>query len=412
MDPARQTLRSMFEEEINPSGIEQADLVVSIPSYNEADTIAYAALQAGEGLTRYFPGVRAVVINCDNNSPDHTKEAFLRTPSPVPKIYISTAPGVRGKGNNLRNLFRKAVELQAKGIVVVDADVQTLTPEWIKNLGEPLEKGFAFVTPLYVQHKYDGLINHGIAYPLVRALFGRRVRQPIGGDFGVSGELARTYMQSPLWDDGVAGFGIGVWMTILALNRGALLCQAFVGKPKIHRARDSAGPVFRQVVGTLFSLVPQLNDSWLRVKHSRPTPVFGFQLGEPEAPPKVTLDSERLFSRFREGLSSYGEIWEQVLSPEVFSKLLETFEMGKPVFDFPTDLWARILFDSAVSHRDRVCDSDVLIESLLPLHFGKTFAFVKKTSRMSARQAEETIEEECMVFEAAKPYLVQRWLGQ
>ena len=98
----------------------------------------------GEGLIRYFPGRRAVVINCDNNSPDHTKEAFLETATEVPKIYISTAPGVRGKGNNLRNLFRKAVELQAKAIVVVDADVQTLTPEWIKHLGEPVVQGFCF----------------------------------------------------------------------------------------------------------------------------------------------------------------------------------------------------------------------------------------------------------------------------
>jgi len=402
----------MFEAEVNPSGIDQADLVVSIPSYNEADSIAYAALQAGEGLTRYFPGVRAVVINCDNNSPDHTKEAFLKTPSPVPKIYISTSPGVRGKGNNLKNLFRKAVELQAKAIVVVDADVQTLSPEWIKQLGEPLEKGFAFVTPLYVQHKYDGLINNAIAYPLVRALFGRRVRQPIGGDFALSGELARSYVQSPLWDEGVGGFGIGVWMTTLALDRGVLLCQAFVGRPKIHRPRDSAGPQFRQVVGTLFSLVPSLNASWLRVKHSRPTPVFGFHPGEPEAPPKVTVDSERLFSRFREGLPSYREVWEQVFSPEVFGKLMETFEMEKPVFDFPTDLWARILFDSAVSYRDRVCDLDLLIDSLLPLYSGKTFAFAKKTSRLSARQAEEAIEEDCTVFEMTKPYLVQRWLGK
>ena len=156
---SRRTLRSMFEAEVNPSGIDKADLVVSIPSYNEADTIAYAALQASEGLIRYFPDLRAVLINCDNNSPDHTKEAFLDTPTKVPKIYISTSPGIRGKGNNLRNLFRKAVELQAKAIVVVDADVQTLTPEWIRHLGEPLFKGFAFVTPLYVQHKYDGLIN-------------------------------------------------------------------------------------------------------------------------------------------------------------------------------------------------------------------------------------------------------------
>jgi hypothetical protein len=401
----------MFEAEVNPSGVNQADLVVGIPSYNEAETIAYAALQADEALARYFPGVKAVVINCDNSSPDHTKEAFLKTTTQVPRIYISTAPGLRGKGNNLKNLFRKTVELQAKAIVVVDADVQTLTPEWIKHLGEPLDKGFAFVTPLYIQHKYDALINTAIAYPVVRALLGRRVRHPIGGDFGMSGELARSFLQSTLWDEGAARFGIGVWMTALALNRGALLCQAFVGRPKIHRPKDPVRQVFRQVVGTLLSLVPQLNPTWLRVKHSRPTPVSGFQPGDPEAPPKVTMDGERLFSRFREGLDSCEGIWEQVLSPEVFRKVLETFEMEKPVFDFPTDLWARILFDSAVSHRDRVCDPDVLIDSLLPLYFGKTFAFVKKTNRMTARQAEEAIEEDCTIFEMTKPYLVQRWLG-
>jgi glycosyltransferase involved in cell wall biosynthesis len=402
----------MFEAEVNPSGIDKAELVACIPSYNEADTIAYAALQASEGLIRYFPDRRPVLINCDNNSPDHTKEAFLDTPAKVPKIYISTSPGIRGRGNNLRNLFRKAVELQAKAVVVVDADVQALTPEWIKHLGEPVFKGFSYVAPLYVQHKYDNPVNNAVAYPLSRALFGRRVRQPIGGDFGMSGELARFYLESDLWDDAVAGFGIGIWMTTLALNRGAQVCQSFVGKPKIHRPRDPAGPVFRQVVGTLLSLVPQLNASWLRVKHSRPTPVFGFQPGEPEAPPNVTVDGERLFSRFREGLPSYGEVWEQVFSRDVFSNLLEIFGMEKPVFDFPTDLWARILFDSAVSHRDRVCDLDLMIDSLLPLYFGKTFAFIKKANRMSARQAEEAIEEDCTVFEMTKPYLVERWLGK
>ena len=402
----------MFEAEVNPSKIDKAELVVGVLSYNEADTISHAARQADEGLALYFPDVRAVVIDSDNNSADHTKEAFLKTSTRVPKIYISTAPGLQGKGNNLRNLIGKVVELQAKAVVVVDADAQTLTPEWVKHLGEPLFKGFGFVTPLYVQHKYEGLVNHEVAYPLVRALLGRRVRQPIGVDFGLSGGLAVSYVQSPLWDEGMAGFGIGVWMTTLALNRGVLLCQAFVGKPKTRRPRGSARAVFRQVVGALFSSIPQLNASWLRVKHSKPTPVFGFQPGEPEAPAKVTVDTERLFSKFREGLPSYAEVWEQVLSPEVFSKLLQTFEMEKSVFDFPTGLWARILFDSAVSHRNRVCDLELMVDSLLPLYFGKIFAFVKKTSRMSARQAEEAIEEDCMVFEMTKPYLVQRWLGK
>ncbi|MBW1801078.1 MAG: glycosyltransferase, partial [Deltaproteobacteria bacterium] len=176
----------MFEKEANPENIERADFIVAIPSYNEADSIAYPTQQASEGIAKYFPGRSAVIINCDNDSPDHTKEAFLDTPTKIPKIYISTPPGVKGKGNNFRNLFQKVVDLKAKAIVVVDADLRSITPEWIKHLGEPLFSDFAYVAPLYVRHKYDGTITNSIAYPLSRSLYGRRVRQPIGGDFGFS----------------------------------------------------------------------------------------------------------------------------------------------------------------------------------------------------------------------------------
>jgi hypothetical protein len=51
----------------------------------------------------------------------------MNTPTETPKIYLSTAPGVRGKGNNLRNLFKKALELQARAIMVVDADLKSIT---------------------------------------------------------------------------------------------------------------------------------------------------------------------------------------------------------------------------------------------------------------------------------------------
>jgi hypothetical protein len=49
------------------------------------------------------------------------------------------------------------------------------------------------------------------------------------------------------------------------------------------------------------------------------------------------------------------------------------------------------------------------MDSLIPLYFGRTFSFVKKTRRMSTKQAEETIEEDCLVFERTKPYLLNRW---
>lgn len=405
----------MFEAEVNPSGVEKAELAVCIPSYNEAESIPFPTQQASEGLIHFFPGASSVIINCDNDSPDHTKEAFLDTPTKVPKIYISTPPGVKGKGNNLKNLFRKVTELGAKAVVLVDADLKSITPEWIKHLAEPLFRDFSFVAPLYVRHKYDGTITNGIAYPLTRALYGRRVRQPIGGEFGFSGKLARMFLQSRVWDDAVAHFGIDIWMTTLAINSGASVCQSFMGRPKIHKPKDPAaslGSMFREVVGTLFSLTGHFDSNWLRIKYSKPTAIFGFGLGETEAPPSIDVDSDRLIHEFRAGFSTHGEIWKTVLAKDICKKLTEIKDMKKSLFDFPTDLWARILYDTAVSVQNRACDRLLIIDALVPLYFGRTFAFVKKARAMSTRQAEETIEEDCTIFEMTKPYLVKRWLAK
>ncbi|RLC21525.1 MAG: glycosyl transferase, partial [Deltaproteobacteria bacterium] len=365
-----------------------------------------------EGIRKYFGDKTCVIINCDNNSPDNTKQVFLDTPTETPKIYLSTPPGVKGKGNNFRNLFQKVVDLKAKAVVVVDADLKSITPEWIKHLGEPLFEGFSYVAPLYVRHKYDGTITNGIAYPMTRALYGRRTRQPIGGDFGFSGRLGKVYLEGKAWDEAVANFGIDIWMTTLAINQRVHICQSFMGRPKIHRTKDPGahlGPMFRQVVGTIFSMMRYFEGFWTKIKYSRPTAIYGFGLGEVEMPPKVEVDTENLLRKFHDGLDTYDAVWRQVLSEDVHKKLMEIMGMKQTEYTFPTDLWARVLFDMAVSYRDGVVERDLMMDSLIPLYFGRTLSFVKRTRSMSIKQAEEAIEEDCMTFETTKPYLLKRW---
>jgi len=402
----------VFEREVNPHNIGKAEMVVCIPSYNEADSIAYPTTQADLGLKAHFGGRSSVIINCDNNSPDHTREAFLGTQTDTPKIYLSTPPGVKGKGNNFASLFQKASDLGASAVVVVDADLRSITPAWIKHLGDPLFNGFDYVAPLYVRDKYDATITNGIAYPMTRALYGRRVRQPIGGDFGFSGKVAGIFLEKRGWDQAVAGFGIDIWMTTLAIHERVQICQSFLGRPKIHRTKDPGtqlGAMFREVVGTLFSMMTYFADFWTRIKFSRPTAIYGFGLGETEMPPKVDVDRENLLRNFRAGFSEFSGTWETVLSSEVFHKLNEIGGMELRVFNFPTDLWARVLFEMAAACRDAGRDRDALLDSLVPLYFGRTLSFVKRTRHMSLKQAEETIEDDCMTFELAKPYLLKRW---
>jgi hypothetical protein len=353
-----------------------------------------------------------VIINCDNNSSDGTKEAFFSASCEVPRIYVSTPPGVAGKGNNFHNLFRLVRDLKAKAVVVVDADLKSITPRWIKNLGEPLFADFGYVTPLYLRHKYDGTITNNIAYPLTRALYGRRVRQPIGGDFGFSGELAEYYLENETWSESIALFGIDIWMTTLAMYHRKPITQAFLGRPKIHRAKDPAsslGPMFRQVVGTMFSLMEPFQQFWKDVHHSRPTAIFGFGLGETEMPPPVNVDVDALYRKLHDGASAFADHWQEALAPATYAKLQEVLELDPSHFEFPIPLWAHCLFDVAVAHRDRIMPNDALMDSLAPLYFGRTLSFVLSTEGMAMAQAEEYIEEQCQVFETAKPYLLQRW---
>lgn len=399
--------------EENPTGVKKADIVVGIPSYNEAALIEFPTSQAALGLKEYFSDFNSVIINCDNNSNDGTGNVFMNTNTEgIPKIYLSTPKGVKGKGNNFKNLFRKVLELDAQAIVVVDADLKSITPRWIKNLGEPLFNDFGYVAPLYVRHKYDGTITNNIAYPLTRCLYGRRVRQPIGGDFGFSGRMAGIYMKSDLWSEDVSQFGIDIWMTTIAMNEGVPICQAFMGRPKVHKPKDPAadlGPMFKQVISTIFNLMDAYHTKWETTKWSKPTAIFGFGLGEVEMPPPVEVNKEKLYQRFREGFNRYWDTYRTIFSSENLQKIREIASLSIDHFEMPVTVWSKVLFDFAKGYHHNTVEKPTAIEVLIPLYYGMTLSFVNKTDGMSIQQAEEFLEDMCLVFEQTKPYIIDRW---
>ena len=396
----------------NPNQVDKADIIVGIPSYNEADTISFPTQMADKGLINSFPRRKAVIINADNRSPDGTGEVFLSTKTQTPKIYISTPEGQRGKGNNLKNLFIAAVELNASAVVVVDADLKSITPEWIQFLGEPLFSGFNYVCPIYVRHKYDGSITNHIAYPLLRTLYGLRVRQPIGGDFGFSGRMARAFLSEKSWDETVGHFGIDIWMTTIAIARRFRVCQTFLGTPKTHRAKDPAkhlGPMFTQVIRTIFNLMIDFEYFWKDLYESWPSSIFGFGLGVEDKPPPVQVDTDALHQNFLSGFEQFGEIWEKIVPQPEMSQIMDTKKMARDKFYYPSDLWARILFNFAIAYRNNEIPRDSVIEAMKPFYYSRILSFVNNTGDMGIKECEGYLEKIVRIFEAEKEYLIHRW---
>lgn len=404
--------------------IGQVDLLVGIPSYNNAGTISHVVRAATAGLAKHFPDRRAVIVNSDGGSKDGTPgvvasaefnaPATILVSHPVEPVHKIVTPyhGIPGKGSAFRTIFAVAEQLQAKACAVVDSDLRSITPDWFELLlGPVLEQGFDYVAPLYLRHKYDGTITNSIVYPMTRALYGKEVRQPIGGEFGFSGALAAHYLAQPVWESNVARFGIDIWMTTTALAGGFKLCQAFLGA-KIHDAKDPGADLagmLVQVVSSLFDLMHTYEKAWAGVTRAEAVPLFGFPHGVGLEP--VNVNVERMLTIFRQGARDLSEVWERVLAPDTFAGVRRAAQAEGSAFELPDPLWVQVVCDFAVAYKRRVMPADHLLRSLVPLYLGRTASFVLRTAGSDADEVEAVIRGLADEYVTQKPRLLQRWSG-
>jgi len=416
--------------------IKKVDLLVGIPSYNSENTIGHVLKAVRLGLTKYFPKLKSIIVNSDSGSSDNTRKIVRRSMkdykgletiliahemhpymrslhTPISEM-VTTFRGTPGKGKAFRRIFEVAHALKAKAVVVVDSDLRSITPEWIQLLAEPiLFKKFDYVTPLYSRHKYDGTITNSLIYPLTRALYGIKIRQPIGGEFGFSAKILSHYMEKDIWDTDVAYYGIDIWMTSVALANGYEICQSFLGA-KIHNPKNVATlpPMFKQVMGTIFSLIEENQDKWKKIKGSKDLQTFGFQARV--IPEEAHQDFNGLFNLFHKGVAKRYLIWREVLKKENLLSLEKIIKLPKKGFSFPAELWVKIIYDyilfySRFKYTFMEMSLPSFLESMIPLYFGFIASFVQKTKKMSTLEAEEEIEKLCLEFEKLKPYLVTNW---
>ena len=391
--------------------IKNVDIVVGIPSYNNDSTISNVVKTVSKGLSRYFPDSKALIMVGDGGSTDDTREETLSVQvEPWIEKLVTIYRGIPGKGSALRAIFEAAEHLGARICVVCDADIRSITPEWIRNLIMPIyEEDYQFVVPYYERYKYDGTITNNIVYNLTRTLYGLRVRQPIGGDFAFSRKAIKFYNDQEVWETDVAKFGIDIWLTTTAIVQGFRICQTRLGT-KIHDVKDpseSLGPMFQQVVTTLFVLMEQNYEYWKDIKESKPVPILG-EVAHTK-PEVFDINLDNLVEYFKTGFNHFGALWENILEKENFEKLKEIAAFNTDNFSFPTELWCKILYDIAVTFHNWKRNRVKLINMMTPLYFARIAGFVNKTKDMTNEEAEEVVEEQAEKFENTKDYLLQKW---
>jgi glycosyltransferase involved in cell wall biosynthesis len=387
----------------------RADIVVGIPSYYSDESLAHVIQMVAEGLDHFYPEKKSLIIVADGGSTDDTREVAQSVDNHYFNIdvLVTIYRGIPGKGSAFRVIFEAAKYLRASAVALFDSDLKSIKPGWVRNTLDPVLNGYDFVAPDYSRYKFDGTITNTIAYNLTRALYGVNIRQPIGGDFGMSNAMVNHCLNQEVWDTDIAKFGVDIWLTITAITGGFRICQAKLGA-KIHGEKDPAadlGHMFREVVGTIFTLLGK-NQTYLEgVKETITTPIFGESIGEDPEPFEVNL--EPLVEYFRIGYKNFGSVWENIIEVEDYNtikKLARSRSLKK--FNLPTETWVRIVYRYAEYFFRAERQRFKVLDTLIPLYNARVASLIMILREKSQAEAEEYYDGQAKVFESMRGYLI------
>jgi len=321
-----------------------------------------------------------------------------------PQLMQNPSSLAQSIGDSFRATFDFAQKLNSRACVVVASDLSSTTVDWVSLLLQPvIEQQFDLVTPCYARHPFEGMINRAIVYPLVRALYGKQIRNPMGPDFGMSSRLLLRIAGAPR-----ARLHTLPSLAAEAVTNGMMLCQSHLG-PRIYAAQDvtNLSALLVQVLGPLFLDVERYAAHWQRARGSQAIREFGRPMYV-EAP-ESTLDVSRLIESFQLGARNLQEVWGIILPPSTMVELHHLARNGAAQFHMPDVTWARVVYDFALAHRLRTISRDQMLRALTPIYLGWVASYALDLAHASPEAAEDRLEKLCVVYEETKSYFVSRW---
>jgi hypothetical protein len=399
----------------------EVDLLVGVPTHNSAKTVGETLQGIRLGLLKYFPRERTVILNADGGSKDGTRDVVaaasindvqrasdlyaLRTLPCISTVY-GDSPATEVA---LRTILAAADLLRAKACAIVSPESTNITPDWIEYLLRPVYRdNFDLVTPVYQRHKFDGLLLRNLIYPMTRALYAKRVREPYAVEFAFSGRFCSHLLEMQVWDHDAGGVGTEMRMTIAAMAGGFRLYQTFLGtKPPLDRGSADLVAAMRQTVGTLFwSLEPNFQ-YWSTDRGTEIVPTCGAEYDLTTEP--IRVNRKRLYQIFNSGVGELEPVLQSILSAQTLADVQGIAKLAEEDFRYPHELWVKTAYEFASSYYKSVINRDHIIQALAPLYRGKVYTFLVENRDASGEEVEMNVEELCLTFERLKPYLLDLW---
>jgi hypothetical protein len=391
-----------------------ADIVIGILDRDHQADGSAAVSITREALTELSKPLRAIVV-CNNGTHSATPPTSETGGDQSVVFTFSLPPPGPAEtpqqtvSNAYRSVFAVGSKLGVRACGVIASQPPPTAGRWIYQLVQPvLDLGFDLVAPCYARQKMEGLLNRSVLSPLHRALYGERLQNPMGPDFGVSGRLLKQILGSNSARRNSEEHGSLASIAVAAASGGLHACESYLGV-RAQSPTDWANlsSLLADVLGVTFLEMEGRAAMWQSVRGSKSLPRFG----PPEtlSPDTGSVDIHGILESFQLGTQNLQDIWGLILPPTTLLELRRLSRLPEAQFRMQDQLWVRIVYDFALGHRLRTISRDHLLRSMTPLYLGWIASYALEMQTAGLSEVDSRLERLSKAYEDNKSYLVSRW---
>jgi hypothetical protein len=373
------TLSDAFLRQLMAVG--QVDILVGLPTLDNAATIGDVVRAIHLSFTRDFGRLRTVMINSDGGSTDGTPELIraialseadmVQTSHSLRTLHRVVAPyhGLPGKLTALRTIFAAAELTQAKVLAVVDPNGPSTSSDRITELIAPTARSdVEFLTPRYRRHPRDGVLVTQLVRPVVRALYGVGLDEPLGVEFSCSGRFASHCLDRDIWNHEIGRFAIDLWLRTEAIANDVAIGQIWRPAASPGTVRTTLRQAVQQVMLSLFESLRAHDSFWREAREIAELRTWGTDPQIVPDPPH--WDHAALAEQAGHDLTEIRALLEAVLEPPMLARVFDG--IATPAAGLDDDLWAEIVYAFAARSRHGSTSIEHLAAMFVPLYLWRS----------------------------------------
>jgi hypothetical protein len=395
------------------------DVLVGLPTLDNATTVAAVVGAVHDVFTGALARERTVLVNSDGGSTDGTPDIVrsiddretLLASHPLRTLHRVVAPfhGLPGKQAAVQRIFAAAELMQARAVAILDPAGTTTTPERVLDLLAPvLADEVDLLAPRHRRHPRDGVLVSQLVRPVVRAVYGAAIDDPLGAEVACTGRFARAVNGDEGWRREALRPGVDLWLRTTALAHGLRVGQ--VWRPA--RAAPAPGPrrptlrhTIEEVTRALLGCLATHETFWRGPVANRTLPSWGVEPPLPAEP--AGGDPGALLEEARLGLRELEPLLARTLRPDTCAAVTRVAAGAGEGLD--DEAWVAATYEIAAASHHQAFRAEHLAKINVSLYLARAGTFLRRTAGLTDEEVEGRLETLAQRFVEHRPLLVERW---